>query len=221
MESNKKAMVVLSGGLDSTVLLHWAIAQGYAVTAVHVQYGSKHSGNEMAAARATCRSLKVPLFIENINLLSFNSSLLVGSSEDIPEGHYEDESMKSTVVPFRNGILLSYVAGLAESMQNAKIFYGAHSGDHAIYPDCTPEFIAAMKAAIQFGTYNNVVLAAPFCDLVKSEIVHMGIKLAVNFSNTWTCYKGRELSCGKCGSCVERLEAFKVNKTADPIKYEE
>jgi 7-cyano-7-deazaguanine synthase len=225
----KEALIILSGGMDSTTLLYdmLKIYKSHEILAVTFNYGSKHSVLEIDAACKTCEMLGVSHMIISVKEVfeNFTSALLNHvDSEDIPQGHYEDENMKKTVVPFRNGILLSMAVGLAESEGIKKVFYGAHGGDHAIYPDCRPQFLEAMSKASQEGTYNKVEVLAPYMNNDKIMILYLGTKLNVDYSKTWTCYdpqiKGEQIvACGKCGSCVERIEAFKENKIKDPINY--
>jgi 7-cyano-7-deazaguanine synthase len=150
----------------------------------------------------------------------FKSSLLEGA-EAIPEGHYENENMKSTVVPFRNGIMLSIAAGIAESWGLDNVFIANHGGDHAIYPDCRPEFISAMCEATKAGSYNNVMISAPYTNITKADIARKGKELGIDYTETWSCYKGGEKHCGKCGTCVERKEALKDAGITDNTQYEE
>ena len=138
----------------------------------------------------------------------------------IPEGHYESANMKSTVVPNRNMILLSLAIGYAVDIGASKVFYGAHSGDHAIYPDCRPDFVHAMNKVAKLANYEPVDIVTPYLNTDKSEILADGLKMGLDYGKTWTCYNGREKACGKCGSCVERLEAFELNNTTDPLAYE-
>lgn len=210
--------MVLSGGLDSTTGLYWAIKNSEHVEAVFFNYGSHHNPREHACAVKTCEKLGIKLHEVKISLDGFKSSLLDG---EVPEGNYNDENMKSTVVPFRNGIMLSYAAGLAESLGLDTIVLGNHAGDHFIYPDCRPDFIENMKNAIRFGTNNAVELVSPFCNITKTDIVKIGAELGVDFSNTYSCYKGGEIHCGKCGTCRERIEAFHDAGVTDPTKYED
>ena len=215
----EKSVVLLSGGIDSGTLLYWALKR-YDVVALTFDYGSKHSDHEQAAAKELTRragvdhiSIKLP-FVNDL----YKSDLLQSGGE-IPEGHYEDSSMKSTVVPFRNGIMLSIAAGYAESIGAATVLYAAHAGDHAIYPDCRPEFLRAMSEAARTGTYLNVAVRDPFVDLHKKDIVLLGHELGVPFEITYSCYKGGRLHCGKCGTCVERREAFRLAGVTDLTKY--
>ena len=139
---------------------------------------------------------------------------------EIPEGHYEDVSMKQTVVPFRNGIMLSIATGYAESQGAEMLVIAAHAGDHAIYPDCREDFMKAMGEAMRLGTYATIVLFRPFIRSTKADICDKGQQLGVDYSKTWSCYKGGVIHCGKCGTCVERREAFKVSGVPDPTEYE-
>lgn len=216
-----KCLVVLSGGMDSTVAMGWAKEHHEVVGAVNFQYGSKHNSQEANSFVAICNFYNtegVTVDLPFINKL-FKSDLLKSGGE-VPDGHYADESMKRTVVPFRNGIMLSIAAGYAESIGAEAIVLGNHFGDHAIYPDCRKDFIVPMRAAIKKGTYANIELYSPFLKLDKADIAKIGNDLNVPFCLTWTCYKGGEKHCGKCGSCVERREAFQLSGVQDPTEYE-
>jgi len=203
-------IVILSGGLDSTVLLYKMVEEGRVPLTLTFDYGQKHRKEiEMAKRTSSLLGLKNLLITLPLDAIFSMSSLLQGGDE-IPEGHYTDKSQKSTVVPNRNMILLSFAAGIAEDRGMRDVYYGAHMNDRAIYPDCRPEFIEAVSRATQEGTYNRVRIIAPFKDIEKVDIVREGAKLDVPFENTWSCYKGGERPCGKCGTCVERKEAFKL-----------
>ena len=204
----KDSVIVLSGGMDSTTLLHERKEQ--IALAVTFDYGSKHNEREIECARKNCDMLGIEHIVIPLEFMGkyFKSSLLIGG-EEIPEGHYADDNMKSTVVPFRNGIMLSIAAGLAESRGLKKVMLANHGGDHAIYPDCRPGFVRAMSEAISEGTYDGVVIDAPYTDITKSDIARIGKRIGVDYSLTYSCYKGGERHCGKCGTCVERMEALR------------
>ncbi len=210
-----RAVLVYSGGLDSTTLLYEY--KDSIALAVSFDYGSKHNKRELEYAAINCKRLGVRHLVIPLEFMGkyFKSDLLIGGG-DIPEGSYADENMKSTVVPFRNGIMLSIAAGLAESYELDAIMLANHSGDHAIYPDCRPEFIEGMAAAVEAGTYNGVKVVSPYCNMTKREIALRGRELGVDFSLTYSCYKGGEKHCGKCGTCVERKEAL---EGFDPTEY--
>lgn len=217
-----KSLVVLSGGMDSTAALALAKEEGHEVVgAVHFQYGSKHNSQELKAAKAIASFYDIPLQVVELPFINslFKSDLLTSGGE-VPEGHYEDVSMKRTVVPFRNGIMLSIAAGLAESLGAEMIVLGNHAGDHAIYPDCREDFTRFMGEAIEKGTYARIRLWSPFLRKTKAEIAHIGAQLAAPFQLTWSCYKGGKRHCGKCGTCVERIEAFAKAGVKDPTVYE-
>lgn len=211
-----KAVLVYSGGLDSTTLLYEY--KDSIALAVSFDYGSKHNKRELEYAAVNCKRLGIRHIVIPLGFMGeyFKSSLLIGGG-DIPEGSYADENMKSTVVPFRNGIMLSIAAGLAESYELDAIMLANHSGDHAIYPDCRPEFIEGMATAVKAGTYNGVKLVSPYCNLTKREIALRGREIGVDFSLTYSCYKGGEKHCGRCGTCTERREAL---SGFDPTEYE-
>lgn len=214
----KDTLLVLSGGLDSTTLLYdYADSIALAVT---FQYGSNHNKREAAFAKYHCDKLGIEHIEIDLAFMGkyFKSSLLDGA-DAIPEGNYDEDNMKSTVVPFRNGIMLSVAAGLAESRGLKNVMMANHSGDHAIYPDCRPEFVKAMTAAIEAGTYEGVKLVAPYTDITKADIVSRGAKLGIDYSKTYSCYKGGEHHCGVCGTCRERKEAFALAGVKDDTIY--
>lgn len=203
-----KYLLVLSGGMDSVTMLY--DYRDSIAAAVTFQYGSNHNQREARCARINCERLGIEWIEIDLTFMAkhFESSLLQGA-DAIPEGHYEDSNMRSTVVPFRNGIMLAVAAGLAESRHLDGVMIANHSGDHAIYPDCRPDFIRSMGAAIADGTYEHLRLFAPYTGLTKGEIALRGKELGVDYSQTYSCYKGGEHHCGKCGTCVERAEALK------------
>lgn len=216
-----KAIVVLSGGMDSVTALHWAMKNHEVVKTISFNYGSKHNDEEYKFAKIQSDMLGV----ENVrvDLLEIGKHLksdLLKSGGDIPEGHYADPSMKRTVVPFRNGVMLSIAAAIAESSEAQIIILGNHFGDHAIYPDCRKDFIVPMNEAIKNGTYAEIQIVAPFTEIGKHDIAKIGNDLGVDFSLTYSCYNGRENHCGKCGTCFERKEAFALAGLPDPTKYE-
>ncbi|MCC8072216.1 MAG: 7-cyano-7-deazaguanine synthase QueC [Bacteroidales bacterium] len=204
------SLIVLSGGIDSTTMLYEYRQQ--ITLAVNFNYGSNHNAREAACARYHCQLLGIELVEIDLGFMGrhFESSLLAGA-DAIPEGHYEDSNMRSTVVPFRNGIMLSVAAGLAESRGIHEVMIANHAGDHAIYPDCRPGFVEAMGHAIAEGTYDHIRLLAPYTHLTKTEIVARGKALGVDYRHTYSCYKGGEKHCGRCGTCVERREALEAN----------
>jgi len=216
-----KVVVLCSGGMDSVAALHWAKAHHEVVAAVSFDYGSKHNHRELPMAAKQSRGLGVPHRVIRLDFIGqlFASDLLQSGGE-IPDGHYADDNMKRTVVPFRNGIMLAAAAGLAESAGAGGLVIAAHTGDHTIYPDCREEFMVAMGEAIQRGTYAGIQLLRPFIALTKGQIAIEGAKLGVDFASTWSCYKGGEIHCGMCGTCVERREAFLQAGLADPTTYE-
>lgn len=215
----KDTLMVLSGGMDSVTMLY-DYADRIAL-AVNFVYGSNHNERELECARYHCAKLDIELVVVDLAFMGklFNSSLLSGA-DAIPEGDYNSENMKSTVVPFRNGIMLAAAAGLAESRGLAAVMLANHSGDHAIYPDCREGFVKAMAAAISEGTYEHIRLEAPYTNITKTQIALRGKKLGVDYSRTYSCYKGGEKHCGKCGTCRERREALREAGIPDPTIYE-
>ena len=217
---SNKVVVIFSGGMDSFTVLNRALKDGKEVYALTFDYGQKHV-KEIACASKVCQQLGVAhkvIDISAINQLLAGSSLI--DDIDIPEGHYEADNMKSTVVPNRNMILLSLAVGYAVSVKASQVYYGAHSGDHNIYPDCRPEFVMKMNDVCQIANYDAVEIFSPYLTDNKSDILTDGLKMGLSYENTWTCYNGREKACGKCGACQERLEAFADNNVTDPIPYE-
>lgn len=216
----KDSVIIVSGGMDSITLLHDykdRIALG-----ISFDYGSNHNAKEIPFAELHCKRLGVKHITIPLEFMHkyFKSSLLEGA-DAIPEGHYEDENMKSTVVPFRNGIMLAIAAGIAESNGLDHVMIANHGGDHAIYPDCRPEFISAMSSATSAGSYNGVTVIAPYTSITKGDIARRGKELGIDYTETWSCYKGGDKHCGKCGTCVERKEALRDAGIEDFTEYEE
>lgn len=216
-----KAVVSLSGGMDSVTTLADAMFSQRKVIAVGFTYGSKHNAYEHEAAKAVAQHYGIDFVHFDLSAImaGFNSNLLK-SGGDIPEGHYQQENMSQTVVPGRNLIFASVLAGFAWSKGADEVWLGIHSGDHAIYPDCRPEFFQAMNAAVELGSDGKVSLKAPFLMGNKTTIIRLGRELGVPYHLTRTCYKDQEIACGRCGACQERLEAFAANGMSDPIPYE-
>lgn len=220
----------LSGGMDSSTLLGYLLEEGFDVHCCLFQYGSKHSAYEGRSALAVAQYYAQNGYSANIHLQEFDlrqvmsqfHSALLLSGGAIPEGHYNDESMKKTVVPGRNLIFISVMAGLAESIDAQYVALGIHAGDHHIYPDCRPEFISAANATVYRSTEGKVHVSSPFAHMNKKTILQLGYSLHIKvpYGLTRTCYKNQSVACGKCGSCQERLEAFKLLDITDPIQYE-
>ena len=218
---SESVVVIYSGGMDSFTLLHQAVEQGGRVHALSFDYGQRHN-RELECTRSVCNEMGIAHQVVDIRSIQ---SLLRGSAltdeVDVPEGHYEESSMKATVVPNRNMVLLSLAIGQAVSVGADAVWYGAHGGDHAIYPDCRPEFIARMDAVAQVANYQPVRVKAPYMGWSKGDILARGLAMGLDYSRTWTCYNGRDKACGRCGACVERLEAFALNGVSDPLAYED
>jgi len=216
----KDSIIIVSGGMDSITLLYDfkdRIALG-----ISFDYGSNHNKKEIPFAEMHCKRLGIPHITIPLDFMHkyFKSSLLEGA-DAIPEGHYESENMKSTVVPFRNGIMLAIAAGIAESNNLDCVMIANHGGDHAIYPDCRPEFIKAMSEATTAGSYNGVKVLAPYTKITKGDIARRGKELGIDYNETWSCYKGGTKHCGKCGTCVERKEALAEAGIEDRTEYED
>ena len=215
----KDSVIIVSGGMDSTTLLY--DRRDEIALAISFDYGSNHNAREIAYAEMHCKRLGIEHITIPLDFMHkyFRSSLLEGG-DAIPEGHYAAENMKSTVVPFRNGIMLAVAAGVAESRNLTKLLIANHGGDHTIYPDCRPEFISAMDSATIAGTYVGVRVVAPYTNITKGDIARIGKKLGIDYAETWSCYKGGEKHCGKCGTCVERKEALAYAGIEDTTEYE-
>lgn len=215
---DRDSILVLSGGMDSVSMLYEF--RDRIALAVTFDYGSNHNAREIACAVENCHRLGIEHIVIPLDFMGryFKSSLLAGA-DAIPEGHYTDNNMKSTVVPFRNGIMLAIACGLAESRSLKYVMLANHSGDHAIYPDCRPGFIDAMSQAMQEGTYDSITILAPYTNLTKSQIALRGANAGVDFALTYSCYKGTSFHCGRCGTCVERHEAFLLAGLPDPTIY--
>lgn len=215
-----ECVLVLSGGMDSSVLLFDLLKRGKTVQAISFDYGSKHNGRELPMAAVLCKEKGVVHKIVGLPFINeLFSSTLLQSGESIPDGSYKKTNMKSTVVPFRNGIMLSIAAGFAESVGASEVYLASHSGDHFIYPDCRPEFNAAFSQSVLIGTDNKVNLVFPYAQMDKREIGDLGRKLELDFSKTWTCYKGEAVHCGSCGACDERKFALRHDEGLDPTRY--
>lgn len=205
--NHKDSLIIVSGGMDSITLLY--DCKDSIALAVSFDYGSNHNAREIPFARLHCQRLGIRHVVIPLEFMHtyFKSSLLEGA-DAIPEGHYADDNMKSTVVPFRNGIMLAIAVGMAESNGLKRVLIANHGGDHAIYPDCRPNFIAAIDSAAKAGTYVNVSVVAPYTNISKTDIAKRGKALGIDYAETWSCYKGGDTHCGKCGTCVERKEAL-------------
>lgn len=215
----KNLLIVLSGGMDSVTMLYER--KDTIALAITFDYGANHNAKEIAFAKEHCKQLGIEHIIIPLDFIHkyFKSSLL-GGAKAIPEGHFTAEDMKSTVVPFRNGIMLAIACGMAESRRLKGILTANHTGDHAIFPDCRPEFVQAFSRACKFGTSTHVNFLAPYTNITKGQIAQIGKHLNLDYSRTWSCYRGEKIHCGKCATCVERKEALAFAGIKDPTKYE-
>lgn len=214
----KDKLLILSGGMDSTTLLH--LKAEFIALAVSFYYGANHNNQEFLCAQQNCDELGIPLIrIDLSEAFKHIKSTLLQGSNSIPEGHYAAENMAQTVVPFRNGIMLSVAAGIAESNNLSAIMMANHFGDDAQYPDCREGFVTSFSTSIILGTGGKVGLETPFTNITKDAIASIGNKLGLNFANTWSCYKGDEIHCGRCGTCVERIWALRGFE--DPTVYKD
>ena len=203
----KDSVIIVSGGMDSITLLY--DKKDTITLGISFDYGSNHNHNELPLARMHCERLGIPHITIDLAFIHehFKSSLLRGA-DTIPDGSYSEENMKSTVVPFRNGIMLSIAAGIAESKGLTKLLIANHGGDHTIYPDCRPDFIHAMDYAVAKGTFAHLHIIAPYTNISKTDIVRRGLALGIDYAETWSCYKGGDTPCGTCSTCIERQQAL-------------
>jgi len=215
-----KYVVIYSGGLDSTVLLHHLHAAGDELAALSVNYGQRHAC-EIECAKKNCAQLGIEHRVADLTTLAplLGSNSLTDRNVAVPQGHYTETRMKSTVVPNRNMIMLSVAAGWAIAREADGVAYAAHSGDHAIYPDCRREFADALDAAMRLADWREISLHRPFVNWTKADIAARGAELRVPFANTWSCYEGLDKHCGRCGTCIERREAFFLAQVNDPTPY--
>ena len=216
----RRLVLIYSGGLDSTVLLYALLKEGHEVYALTIDYGQRHRC-EIDAARTICGQAGVEHEVADLSGLNrlLAGSSLTSSSVAVPDGHYAEENMKQTIVPNRNMIMLAIAGGWALSKQCEAVAYAAHGGDHAIYPDCRHEFTQAVDQAMRLADWNELYLMSPFVNRSKADLVRLGNQLDVPFALTWSCYKGGRTHCGRCGTCVERREAFYLANVKDPTKY--
>lgn len=214
----KNGLIVLSGGMDSITMLY--DFQDKIKMAISFDYGSNHNMREIPFAKLHCRRLKIKHYTIHLGFMHkhFKSSLLEGA-DAVPNGKYNEENMKSTVVPFRNGIMLSIAAGIAESHGLNAVYIANHAGDHAIYPDCTPAFVDAISKATEAGTYNNLKIIAPYTNITKTDIAKKGKALGIDYNETWSCYKGGNAHCGTCATCNERKMALRAAGIDDRTIY--
>ena len=213
-----KAVLILSGGVDSTTLLFKMLSDGYEVVALTFDYGQRHRKEISCAERVAqlCRVPQQTVDLTSIAGLLGNSALLGGT--EVPSCHYTEESARQTIVPDRNMIMLSVAAAYAEANGISEVFYAAHRNDATIYPDCREEFVEALGLALRLATaWNPVCLRAPFVKMTKAEIVRLGLALNVPYELTWSCYRGGEIPCRRCPTCIEREEAFALNGAVDPL----
>lgn len=215
-----KAVTIISGGMDSVTLAHDLKAQGYDQHLISFNYGQRHK-KELKYAHEAAVDLGCKhdiIMLDSVKRL-FTGSSLTDSSISVPEGHYAADTMKATIVPNRNAIMLSIAWGVAISDGADVVAYGAHAGDHNVYPDCRQEFVVSLQAALQIGTETYIQFARPYIGISKTDILKLGLALGVDYSKTWSCYQGGEVACGRCGTCTERLESFSQVGQEDPIPY--
>ena len=215
-----KTVILLSGGIDSTTLAYYLKKQGNELYPIIFDYGQRHKKEiQVAIASAISITGANPEVIDISNCSNIFKGSALTDNIQVPTKIYDRETMSQTVVPNRNMIFISFATAYAMTIHAELVAYAAHSGDHFIYPDCRPEFAQDMNNAIQDSSEALIHLITPFIHKSKAQIIKIGIELRVPFENTWSCYNGQELACGKCGTCVERLEAFELNNIQDPIKY--
>ena len=218
-----RSIVLLSGGIDSTTAFYQALDEVKVVMAISFDYGQRHRV-ELDYANATAVRENVAhriVDMTSIGRLLKGSALSDPDNVEVPDGHYAEETMKATIVPNRNTIMLSMAVGAAIGIGAGQVWAAMHAGDHPIYPDCRPQFINKLNDLIPIATESAVIVVAPFIHMTKQEIIRKGFRLGVDFSATWSCYKGGDIHCGRCGTCVERAEAFFLAGVRDPTQYED
>lgn len=214
-----KAVVICSGGQDSVTLLYDVRSKGFEPHVLSFDYGQRHK-RELECAKEICGLLGLPHKVVKLDINDLvQGSALTSEDIEVPEGHYAEGNMKLTVVPNRNMIMLSIATGYAVSIGAKDVFFGAHAGDHEIYPDCRKEFIEALNQSTRIANYTPVTIHAPFIEIDKGDIAKLGLELGIPYEKTHTCYKGEAEACGVCGSCQERLEAFQKAGVEDPLPY--
>ncbi|EPC03724.1 hypothetical protein L861_04330 [Litchfieldella anticariensis FP35 = DSM 16096] len=218
--SPSRAVVIYSGGMDSFTVLHRARREGYEIHALSFDYGQRHA-RELDAATWVCQQLGIAHQVVDIRAIHglIDNSALTDASREMPEGNYDSDNLATTVVPNRNMILLSLAIAQAVNIGANKVFYGAHGGDHVLYPDCRPLFVEKMNAVAAIANFEAVEICAPYLHSSKQAILADGLAMGLDYAATWTCYRGEELACGRCGSCRERLAAFTDNGVTDPLAY--
>ncbi|WP_192036871.1 7-cyano-7-deazaguanine synthase QueC [Halomonas sp. YLGW01] len=218
--STPRAVVIYSGGMDSFTVLHRALREGYELHALSFNYGQRHA-RELETARQVCEELDIPHQIVDIRAIHglIDGSALTDASQTLPGGDYDADNLTATVVPNRNMILLSLAIAQAVNIGADRVFYGAHGGDHVLYPDCRPEFVDKMNAVAAIANFSPVTIEAPYLHKRKDEILADGLAMGLDYAHTWTCYLGEDLACGDCGSCRERLAAFAHHGVTDPLGY--
>ncbi|GEN29229.1 7-cyano-7-deazaguanine synthase [Halovibrio variabilis] len=219
-DSATTTVVIYSGGMDSFTLLHRALREGLSVHALSFDYGQRHA-RELDTARQVCTSLGLPHQVVDIRAIHslIDNSALTNPDQAMPQGDYAADNLRATVVPNRNMILLSLAIAKAVNIGASRVDYGAHGGDHILYPDCRPAFVDAMNQVAGIANFEPVTLHAPYLHTSKADILREGLAMGLDYQHTWTCYEGRELACGVCGSCHERLAAFAANGVTDPLAY--
>ncbi len=222
MAADRRTVVIYSGGMDSYTVLHRALREGLDVHALSFDYGQRHA-RELEVAERVCRELGVPHQVVDIRAIHglIDNSALTDASRAMPEGDYGEENLSATVVPNRNMILLALAIAKAVNIGAGRVDYGAHGGDHVLYPDCRPEFVEAMNAVAGIANFEAVEIHAPYLRATKAQILADGLAMGLDYGKTWTCYVGERLACGRCGSCRERLAAFAAQGVSDPIAYAE
>lgn len=224
------AILCFSGGMDSTVMATHYLRSGFMLGLLSFDYGQRHGHKELSAAIDVAQYLKsmstYPVSHQVIDLSNVGD-LLTGSAltdpeYDVPDGHYTAENMRVTVVPNRNAIMANIAIGVASSAQADVIAMGMHAGDHAVYPDCRPEFVRALRQCMTHALkgFHTPTLETPFLNWSKTEIARLGAEVGAPLHLSWSCYKGQDIHCGTCGTCTERKEAFKDSGVTDPTEYE-
>ncbi len=222
--SKGKVVAIVSGGLDSVTLAYHLVDQGYEPVLISYDYGQRHC-KELDFAKLCAQRLNVRHHLVDLKVLNslMGTSSLTSATVEVPDGHYAEETMKVTVVPNRNAIMINVATALAVSERYPFVATGVHGGDHFIYPDCRPEFIESQTETLKLANAGFIAtefdVLAPFVNISKADIVTIGDAIGVPWLETWSCYKGGDIHCGSCGTCFERREAFELASVSDPTSY--
>lgn len=218
---DNKSVVLLSGGMDSTTVFYLALRETKVYAALSFDYGQRHATELNYASRAADKFGVEHQIVSLREVTRFLKGSALTDDIDVPHGHYAEENMSATVVPNRNSMMLNIAAAVAVGLESRRVYAAMHAGDHPVYPDCRPEFVSSLNNTLRYATDTDVEIWTPFINKGKDDIVTIGAELGVPFEETWSCYEGGNVHCGRCGTCVERAEAFSLAGVEDPTLYQD